>query len=116
MQSITVDKKTLIETITKNRDDHREQFLAAQDKYREKAVEILDERLQQAREGKRINLVVRLPEPVDYTESYNTALSMLEWEIEDQVELDQHDFERYVENKWEWQQMFAANTQSYLAQ
>ena len=78
-------------------------------------IKLLDERLEQAREGKRIDLVLRLPEPVDYTGSYDTALAMLEWEVEDTVQLSQHDFERYVQNNWEWGALWAANTQSSLA-
>ena len=102
MELITVDKKTLIETITRNREEHRETFLKAQKRYRKAVIKLLDERLEQAREGKRIDLVLRLPEPVDYTSSYDTALAMLEWEVEDTVQLSQHDFERYVQNNWEW--------------
>ena len=116
MQTITVDKKTLIETIAKNREEHREQFLKAQEKYRERVIEVLDERLARAREGKQVDLLIRLPEPVDYTKSYDTALAMLEWEVGDQVELTKDDFERFVENNWEWRQHWAANTMSYLAE
>jgi len=116
MQTITVDKKTLMETISKNREEHREMFLKAQEKFREKVIELLDERLAQARAGKKVDLSLRLPEPVDYTSSYDTALSMLEWEQGDEVELTREDFERYVENNWEWRQHWAANTGSYLAQ
>lgn len=114
MENITVRKDKLIETITKNRDEHREQFLKAQEAYREKVIAELDTRLEQARNGGRINLGFSLPEPVDYTDSYNTALSMLEWEVTDEIELSESDFQRYVLNKWEWARMFAANTQAYL--
>lgn len=115
MEAITVDKKTLMETISKNREEHREVFLKAQKKYRKAVIKLLDERLEQARAGKRIDLAIRLPEPVDYTDSYDTALAMLEWETEDTVQLSQHDFERYVQNNWEWRALWAANTESYLA-
>lgn len=103
-----------METITKNREQHREKFLAAQEKFRARVIELLDERLEQARAGKRVDLHILLPEPVDYTTSYNTALAMLDWEIGDQVELGKEDFERYVEDNWEWQQHWRSNTGSYL--
>ena len=47
-------------------------------------------------------------------EDYDTALAMLEWEVDDTVELDYRSFERLVENKWEWRASFAANTESYV--
>lgn len=115
MQTITVKKQDLYQTIRENRDSHRETFLAAQVKYRERVVEELDRRLENARNGRKIDLVFRLPEPEDYTSHYDTALAMLEWEIGEEVELEREDFDRYVLNKWEWARHFAANTQSYLA-
>lgn len=114
MENITVRKDKLQETIKTNRDSHREQFLAAQDKYREKVIAELDKRLEAARNGGRIDLGFHLPEPVDYTDSYDTAIAMLEWEVSDEIELSDVDFQRYVLNKWEWARVFAANTQSYL--
>lgn len=116
MDSITVPKDKLLTTIRANREAHREQFLAAQEKYREKVIAELDTRLEQARNGGRINLGFTLPEPVDYTDSYDTAIQMLEWEVADQITLEQDDFKRYVLNKWEWARVFAANTQAYLGQ
>lgn len=115
METITVKKDQLLATIKENREAHREQFLKAQEKYRERVIEELDARLEQARNGGRINLGFALPEPVDYTDSYDTAIGMLEWEIGDEITLEEADFKRYVLNKWEWARMFAANTASYLS-
>jgi hypothetical protein len=114
MQSITVDKEKLIETIKRNRDSHRDQFLVAQERFREEVIRLLDERLAAARDGKKVDLAIRLPEPEDFTSYYDTALNMLEWEEADEVELDQTDFERYVENKWEWAGRWAGTTANYL--
>lgn len=114
MDMITVDKATLIETVTRNRDQHRDQFLRAQVRFREEAVRILDEHAADARAGKDVRLIVQLPVPKDYTKSYNTVLAMLDWHQGDTWELDQRDFERYVENRWEWANDFAATTQTYL--
>lgn len=116
MKSIRVNKANLIETIEKNRSEHRALFEKAQEKYRERVIELLDERLQQARAGKQFDIAIRLPEPVDYTASYDTALSMLAWEEGDTVDLDRDDFERYVENNWEWRNHWAGTTQVYLAE
>lgn len=115
MNTITVKKDDLIRTITENRNAHRETFLAAQVKYRERVIEELDARLIEARRpGGNINLGFRLPEPVDYTEEYDTALQMLAWEVSDEVELDEQTFSQLVLNRWHWQQHFAASTRSYL--
>lgn len=116
MNDIKVNKADLIEKITKNRDEHRGIFLRAQEKYREKVIELLDARLAEVREGRPISLHFGLPEPVDYTREYNEALAALEWEVRDTVELDEESFRRLVLNEWRWAQHFAANSTSYLAQ
>lgn len=115
MNEITVDKFTLIQTIKANRDTHTAEFLTAQEKYREKVIETLDRRLRDARNGGKIKTYINLPEPVDYTSSYDTVIDMLSWELDETVTLSRQDFERYVLNKWEWSAQFAASTQSYLA-
>lgn len=115
MNTVKVRKADLIATITANRDEHRETFLAAQKKFRERVIEELDRRLEEARRGKHIKLSIDLPEPVDYTEEYQRALDMLEWEISDEVELDQQGFAQLVRNEWSWARMWAANSLTYTS-
>lgn len=116
METITVRKSELLETVTRNRDEHRGLFLKAQERYREAVIKELDQMLADARANKKIKRMITLPEPQDYTSSYNTVIDMLAWHTADTVELERHDFERYVLNKWEWAGAFAANTQSYLSE
>jgi hypothetical protein len=115
MEIIKVKKKRLLKTLRKNRKVHRQMFLDAQEVYREEVIKLLDSRLQRAREGGKIDMAFRLPEPQDYTESYDTAISMVDWAEGDTIDLDERSFEQYVLNKWGWQGAFAANTASYLA-
>lgn len=113
MDTITVDKAQLIATMTENRSKHQGIFLKAQAGYREQAIQALDRKLQNAREGK-INLTFSLPAPKDFTVEYDTALSMLEWAQGDSVDLDQRDFERYVLDRWDWANQFVGSTSAYL--
>lgn len=114
MEKIQVKKARLLKTLKKNRKKHRDIFLKAQEKYREEAIRVLDERLDNARKGKKINLSISLPEPRDFTEEYDTAIQMVEWAEGDSIELDQTSFEQYVLDKWGWQNIFAANTRPYV--
>jgi hypothetical protein len=113
MNKVKVHKAALIETLTKNRDEHRATFLKAQERFRERVIEELDARLERARKGKQVDLAIRLPEPVDYTDEYQRALDMLEWEIDEEVELDQEGFAQLVRNEWSWQRMWASNSLAY---
>lgn len=114
MQNITVSKLQLLETLRENREKHRDLFLKAQEKFRERVIEELDRRLADARAGRKIDIFFTLPEPVDYTGSFDQAISMVEWEQSQSITLSEKDFQRYVLNKWEWEHLFAANTASYV--
>jgi len=114
MDTITVRKEDLLDTIRRNRDEHRDIFQRAQEAYREKWIEELDVRLREAQRGYVIRRHFSLPEPEDHTRDFDTAIQMLEWETGDEVELDRRDFQRYVQNQWEWAQSFGANTRSYV--
>lgn len=114
MQTVTVNKERLLEALRTNKKEHREVFLKAQEGYRAKVIEVLDQRLKDAREGNQIDLMFRLPEPRDYTEEYEQAIQMTEWSVGDEVEISQDDFRRYVLNDWEWKHQFVASTQAYV--
>lgn len=114
MDTITVSKKNLLNTLRSNRTEHRQLFVKAQKVYRQKMIEELDRALQEARDGGKIRRAFALPVPEDHTEDFSTAIAMLKWHQDDSVDLSQREFQTYVENKWGWQASFAANTSSYL--
>ena len=114
-RSITVNKGQLLEAMLANRERHEEEYQEARAKYREKVQAELAARLKQVAAGEPINLNFNLPQPQSFTEQYDDAIAMFEWETKDEMELEESDFQRYVLNKWEWANQFAIATQSYLA-
>lgn len=115
MNTITVNKQRLIETLVHNKDEHRAIFEKAQEVYRQRMVEELDRALAEAKAGRKIVRAFSLPVPEDHTDDFTTAIEMMEWETADEVELEQSDFQCYVQNQWRWRASFAGNTQAYLA-
>jgi hypothetical protein len=113
MDTITVEKNKLIETLKRNRDEHVSIFERAQIVYREKVIDELDRAIDDAKNGRKIIRFINLPEPENHLSDFETAIEMLEWDTADTVDLDRRDFKRFVQNKWEWEQSFAGNTQSY---
>ena len=116
MDSITVNKQNLIETLRGNRDQHRDIFEQAQVVYRAKVIEELDRALDDAKNGRKVIRFINLPEPEDHTADFDTAIDMLEWDTADTVTLDRRDFKRFVQNKWEWEASFAGTTMTYAAE
>ena len=115
MENISVDKDQLIKTLKKNRKKHVKIFLRAQIAYRQQVVDWLDRSLDDAKNGREFQTFITLPKPENHTADFDTAIEMLEWDKGPEVVLSQRDFQRFVQNQWEWRASFAANTESYSA-
>lgn len=115
MNTVNVNKARLVDTLRINRSEHRDIFERAQIAYREAMIAELDRALDDAKNGRQIKRAFTLPVPEDHTDEFDTALQMLEWSTDEEIELAQHEFMQYVENNWGWARSFAANTASYLA-
>lgn len=111
-----VKKQELIEALTANREGHRAKFLAAQEAYRARVIDILDQRLADARAGRQIDLTFYLPVPEDHTADYDRELRMLEMEVEDTVSLDSRLFDQLVMDNWAWSPAFAATNSVYAVE
>ena len=114
--SVTINKADLADVLTQNRNSHRKKFLAAQEVYRATVIELLDQRLADARAGKKIDLAFRLPVPEDHTADYNRELRMLEMEITNTVTLKDWEFKQLVMDQWDWTPAFAATTAVYAVE
>ena len=114
--SATINKQELVTVLTANREKHRGKFLAAQDAYRTTVIEILDQRLADARAGKKIDLAFRLPVPEDHTADYDRELRMLGMEIGDTVTLKDWEFKQLVMDQWDWSPVFAATNAVYAVE
>jgi hypothetical protein len=102
MDDVKVKRVDLLEIIKANRDKHGDLFLKAQEGYRELVIEEFDRMLKDARNGKAIKRSITMPEPVDHTDDYDTAIAMLEMSVDDEVMIDQVAFAQYVRDKWTW--------------
>lgn len=117
MQSIKVSKTKLIEILNKNRSEHRDIFLAAQNQYRKVVIEVLDEQLQLARDGKPfvLAIIVQLVSPEDHTREYDRAIRMLELSLDETVTLSEAEFMNLVQDIWNWSRSWAASNSTYVS-
>jgi hypothetical protein len=54
-----------------------------------------------------------LPVPQDHSGDYRIAIQMAEWEVNDEVELTQGQFQCFVLDDWEWQTDFQNTSAMY---
>ena len=111
----TIDKTKLIATLKANRERHVKQFEDADRGYRQLVVIKLRELSERIETGDQVCLGVRLDAegPESHAEDYERAIQMCEMSMEQSVELDEHDFETLVLDKWTWSKAFSSSSASY---
>ena len=114
MNNVKVNRGDLLEILKKNREQHKSVVLTALAGYRADAIAELERSLDNAKRGKRVVLGLSLIEPMDQTREYDRAIRMMEMSVDEQVELTERDFARYVMDEWEWSAQFSATNTRYL--
>lgn len=126
---ITVKREALLETVKTNRVAHIEAYEQAMEGYREElrnkliqhAVKIkafaegidkgsdLDDL--QANPGRE---TVKLTQPESHEKSYDAAISMLEMEVREEIDISTEEHACYVMDDWDWKSDFRRVSSSYI--
>ena len=116
MKQIRVDKAQLLKILQKNRAEHRATFLEAQKTFRVVAIKALDAQLKAARKGRPFELtrLVSLTAPEDHTVDYDRSIQMLEMSVDQQITVDEREFQNYVQDVWNWSRDWASNSLAYV--
>lgn len=115
MRRIRIETSRLKAVLEENRSKHKDVFERAMVGYREAAIKELDQIIADARAGKKIKRSLSLIQPVDQTADYDRALRMLDLTADDVVELEEHEFDCYVMDKWHWRNQFLSSNSAYVA-
>ena len=120
MDTITVGKAELLETLRVNRDNHKAEYDKAVEVYTERFVQnakdYAKDAVKRAARGEKFASLAWLPVPEEHTEDFDRAIQMLEWHQGETIELSTYDFAQYVQGDWGWAKSFTTNTLSYSSQ
>lgn len=117
---VTVNRIALIEKLKANLEKHKKDYEEAVIGYKEKLKYDLEQALdlvtlcQNPSDLRRLK-PVRFEFPVSYETNYIDAIEMLEWSVEETIQLDQSSFKQYVQDEWSWTQSFSAVNSTYKA-
>ena len=114
MKNIKAKVSEVLDILKKNRELHRDIFIAAQKIYRSEVIRKLDQALQAAKDGKEFPSYIQIPEPEDHTKDYDRVIRMLELSTEETIELAENEVEVYVMDRWSWSHSWAASNVQYL--
>jgi len=112
-RTIKVQKFDLIAKIKENKENHTKEYAKAVDAYREEALRQLRTQLERVEEGA-LDAKLDLITPVNNTNNYDKIVEMFEWEVEDVVELEQNEFQEYVQDTTEFAVRAKMSNMMYL--
>lgn len=114
MDKIKVIVADLLKTIKANREKHIAEYKEALAGYRTTTIAKMKENLVAAEAGGELKTSINVARPESHEKEYDRAISMLTWTQDTVVELDVHDFDRFVNDEWSWQQNFKSVNSMYL--
>lgn len=113
MRKVTVNKQELIETLKANQAKHADAFEQVLEDYKTKSIQLLEEHIERIRNDSVEEVFVNLPAPQNYEENYERVIQMAEWEVEEEIVLEQAEFRQYILDEWAWKPQFAETVQLY---
>ena len=114
MQTVSIEKERLRATLVANMEGHIADYDEAMLGYRE----AFDKQLMQKRRAlKKGELPTThfngLPMPSEHTSEYKQVLEMLDYSVDETIELSHDDFGNYVLDNWDWKGRFSSTNSSY---
>lgn len=92
---VNINKKDLIDKILQNKEAHILEFEEAKKAYVIEAHRLLEGAKKRVDEGK-MDILVRLTTPVNRADEYDKVIEMFKWEVNEEVQLTQSEFNEYV--------------------
>lgn len=112
-RTIKVDKNKLIEKIKENKKVHIEAYEKALIAYKAEALIQLSLLIKKAEQGD-TKLNLHLTTPINNSENYDKIVEMFEWEVEDFVELEQQEFNEYVQDETDFARIAKLSNSAYI--
>ena len=102
LSEVIVTKEQLLAKLKENLAAHKTIAQEAREGYIKKTQEVLQKKLDEAKEGKFVHLSFNLPEPQDHSKEYEQTIIMVEWDNRVELTLTQHEFKSYILDEWTW--------------
>lgn len=116
MRDYEVDVKEVLETLKKNLEQHRKDYLEAHEGFKVKAkaaAKDLVKRIDNSQPYDKVNLSLGLTPPVSYEKQYEEVIFCFSMEKRERVTLDSAEMARYMMDKWDWSESFNVTKSIY---
>lgn len=113
--TVRVQKDVILAKLKDNRAAHRALFETALEGWHNLVIQKLQEQLKLARKNNRYQPRWNLPMPQDHTSDYDQAIELLEFSLDEELELTSHEFAQYIRDDWGWKTDFINMSDTYAA-
>lgn len=113
MKTVTVKKTDLVEALKSNLEKHTKQLAIIKDERKSEMIEALRKLLDDLAADGEGPENLRFPLPADHRDDYERAIRMAEMSVDDNIELDQQEFNQYVMDNWLWKTDFLRTALAY---
>ena len=115
MKNVKMEKIKLIEILKTNMEVHVREYNEMMEIYMTQAIIKAKEMVKDLENGDtNTSLSVQLEKPRNSEKSYQNALEMLDYEIDDNVVLEAREFKQLVKDEWDFSRSFAMSKAAYL--
>lgn len=130
--NVKVNRQKILDIIRENRSNHEKEYRKACEVYwddtrnditsiQKKINELLAQKATTISDLVSLNskvysiskeiMNIRIPE--QHLDDYDRVIRMLELSVDEDISLNENQFENYVQDKWDWSHSFLSNTLSY---
>jgi hypothetical protein len=113
---VKVDRQTLLSKLTANRNTHKQEFEEAWIDYLSLAKKELRKaarNVDKTEKSSPVKAPSLYPIPASHEDDYDRIIGLLQFTEDEEIELDDRDYERYVLDNWEWKEQFATTNAFY---
>ena len=112
METIKVKKDELLQIVKDNRKKHKSEYAESIRAYRVKAGDLFARELEKIISGEVFKTNITIQKPESHVKDYDLVIQMLKMSVDDVIELGQYEFNQYVNDDWQWKQMFSSSVYS----
>jgi len=114
---IVANKKAVLDKLRENRAQHIANYEEALEVYKDEILDTLKQETKRVRATDAQNLegvYISLSAPETHQKAYDTAITMLEYHVENTMELTSAQVRSFLQDEWDWSSQFEARTMSYV--
>ena len=117
MKEVKLSKEWLLTKLKENREKHERDYVDAVAGWRTETKEAMYDALDTLTKGVSTSDVQLHFDscPTSHLKEYDRVIMMVDNHLEHEITLDQHEFQMYVMDDWEWKMRWEANNTKYVS-